>query len=860
MSTTESASTQSGNALWAICDGSPDGLLIVEIETRRLLRANPSMCEMLGYSEKELLTLTVDDIHPRESLPYVLDRFEAISRHGLKCAREVPCLRKDGSVLFADVAATRIAWEGRPCVAGFFHDTTEQKKAIEGSRAVADRCRLITENVVDVIWTIDFPKPFIEQAWTQEDMAAAVDVILNQSIFSYVSPAVERIFHYSTEEACALSLRDIMTADSLNRVRNRMTENLSLMASGSTTSSQWAAEVEVLAKDGTSRWCEVLSSYVRDARGALTGMIGITRDVTARLKAERALRESESKLRGLFENLPDLVVMIDHEGHIRFVNREQPQYNGESLLGRCGFDLIAPEHEPILRLALDRAISTGSPQIVETQDTLGAWWACRFVPLGKEADDDGARHAMAICTDITQQRRATEAIRKEQQLLRRLLDLHERERQMIAYEIHDGFAQQLTGALYRLQGFREVVSKTPAEAWKMFDSAAQLLTRAVDETRRLISGLRPPILDEMGVFDAVQYLVYEQRKDGGPEIVLDHDASGERFPPPLENAVFRIVQESLNNACRHSRSDKIRVSLARRGNRICIEVRDWGVGFEPSAVATHRFGLQGIRERTRLLDGTVAIESAPGKGTRVIVELPLADTENSHAVIFDMDGVLVDSYHAHYQSWKEVADEEGLQITEAEFAVTFGRTSREIIARLWGSDRYDDAQIAELDRRKEAAYRRIIEARFPAMSGAVELLHVLHAAGFRLALGSSGPPENVAVALDGLGTRDLFEAVVTGEDVVRGKPDPEVFLTAARRLGVPPANCAVVEDASAGVEAANAAGMTSIGLLSDGRNPDDVAAAGLVVRSLTELSPQVVHDAISRRSTRTAISEKEFTP
>ena len=135
------------------------------------------------------------------------------------------------------------------------------------------------------------------------------------------------------------------------------------------------------------------------------------------------------------------------------------------------------------------------------------------------------------------------------------------------------------------------------------------------------------MLDEFGVVEAIQNLVYEQNKDGGPEIEFEHDMAGERFPPPLENAIFRIVQESLNNACRHSRSDRIRVALTRRDNRICIDVRDWGVGFDSSAVEEQRFGLQGIRERVRLLDGSMAIESAPGKGTHISVELPLAATE-----------------------------------------------------------------------------------------------------------------------------------------------------------------------------------------------------------------------------------------
>ncbi len=217
------------------------------------------------------------------------------------------------------------------------------------------------------------------------------------------------------------------------------------------------------------------------------------------------------------------------------------------------------------------------------------------------------------------------------------------------------------------------------------------------------------------------------------------------------------------------------------------------------------------------------------------------------AAIFDMDGVLVDTYHAHFRSWLEMAVPEGLRFSEQEFAPTFGRTSREIIAHFWGKDRYDDARIAELDRRKEAAFRRIIAEDFPAMPGAVDLLRSLHSAGFRLAVGSSGPPENVQLVVDKLGARDLLGAIVTGEDVSRGKPDPQVFLLAAERLDVAPARCAVIEDAPAGVAAANAAGMTSVGLLSTGRTPDDLAAAAAVVRSLSEISPSMLRDLIAQR-------------
>jgi beta-phosphoglucomutase len=217
-------------------------------------------------------------------------------------------------------------------------------------------------------------------------------------------------------------------------------------------------------------------------------------------------------------------------------------------------------------------------------------------------------------------------------------------------------------------------------------------------------------------------------------------------------------------------------------------------------------------------------------------------------VIFDMDGVLVDSYQAHFKSWQAVAAEEGLAVNEVDFAAQFGRTSREMIAGWWGEGQFSEEEIARLDDRKEGAFREILSADFPPMPGAVELLRALHDAGFALALGSSGPPENVELVMNRLGARELFEAVVTGKDVTRGKPDPQVFLVAARRLSVLPAQCAVVEDAPAGVDAASAAGMASVGFASTGRTRGEFAAADLTIDSLGELSPAVFRDLIVRNA------------
>jgi beta-phosphoglucomutase len=216
-----------------------------------------------------------------------------------------------------------------------------------------------------------------------------------------------------------------------------------------------------------------------------------------------------------------------------------------------------------------------------------------------------------------------------------------------------------------------------------------------------------------------------------------------------------------------------------------------------------------------------------------------------YAVIFDVDGVITDSYDAHYQSWQRMFGEIGVDFTDEQFRSTFGRTNRDIFAELYPGEMTAERG-RELGDRKELFYREIVNENFTPLPGAVELIDSLHAAGFKLAVGSSGPPENVSLTLKKLGRAHRFAAAVTGADVTRGKPDPQVFLLAAERLDVSPERCAVIEDAPQGIEAANRAGMTSIAVLGT-TTRDKLAHAKLVVESLNELSPGRVADLIQRK-------------
>ncbi|MEE2907067.1 MAG: HAD family phosphatase [Planctomycetota bacterium] len=217
------------------------------------------------------------------------------------------------------------------------------------------------------------------------------------------------------------------------------------------------------------------------------------------------------------------------------------------------------------------------------------------------------------------------------------------------------------------------------------------------------------------------------------------------------------------------------------------------------------------------------------------------------AAIFDLDGTLVDTYDAHFSSWIGVATIIGHDLKESQFAKQFGRRNEPIIRELFefaGRSEPSPGEIKDLSDRKEAHFRSIVEKSFPEMPGATEMIESLHQASWHVAAGTSAPMDNANLFRDRLGCGSLFETIVTGDDVTCGKPDPEVFLLAADRLGVPAGKCVVIEDAAAGVEAAKRAGMGSVGFCSKGHTHAELSAADLVIDALSEITPKRLAELI----------------
>jgi signal transduction histidine kinase len=218
-----------------------------------------------------------------------------------------------------------------------------------------------------------------------------------------------------------------------------------------------------------------------------------------------------------------------------------------------------------------------------------------------------------------------EALQAERQQLLRSLEFHERDRQLLAFEIHDGIVQDMTAAGIFLSTALEGATFAVQHDKDACERGLRILRDSIAEARRLIQGLIPVVLDERGLGSSLENLAARIGNDHGLEIDLTTKVDFVHLTPAVEMVVLRIVQEALNNVVRHSQSPKAEVRVSQTNLELRVGIQDWGVGFDPTNVKKTRYGLTGMRERARLFGGTTEIESSPGQGTRIIVTLPLSD-------------------------------------------------------------------------------------------------------------------------------------------------------------------------------------------------------------------------------------------
>lgn len=394
-------------------------------------------------------------------------------------------------------------------------------------------------------------------------------------------------------------------------------------------------------KDGSRFPVEISLSPLHTEQGLL--ITSVIRDITERRRAERALRESERRYRDFIEGTDDLVVRLDREGRFIYVNHTSERILGlspEECAGLSAFDFVHPDDRAATREAFERwaaervkGTTFENRQLSRDGRISQVLWTVnprydergRLTSVTAIGRDITARERLEVAErEAIEARAELKAERLERELgrevLRRSIAAQEEERRRIARGLHDETAQALTGILLGL-GRIEAATELEAARGEAKGLGGEV-SEALRELRRIAMSLRPTVLDDLGLVPALEQLAEQTPAAERSAVSFHHSRLEERLDPSVETAVYRVVQEALTNAARHAGASTITVELRQQDGALSATIEDDGCGFNPER---RGLGLTGMRERAELIGGELAIASAPGDGTSVILRVPMVE-------------------------------------------------------------------------------------------------------------------------------------------------------------------------------------------------------------------------------------------
>jgi PAS domain S-box-containing protein len=515
-----------------------EGILVADVDTRKFLLANPAICRMLGYTEKELTSMRIGDIHPEKELNYIVKEFGSIMQGNKHFSDSIPCLRKDGSILYADISGFPQIIDGKKCNIGFFTDVTERKRAEEALRESQQRFQALTETTSDFVWEMDA-----------------------NGVYTYCSPQINELWGYKPEDMRGRSPFDLMIPEDRKhgiKMFRTLSESPSSFKGMETNSLDNTGRIVVLETSGVPFF---------DIDGRLRGYRGISRDITERKKAEEALRQSEETFRALAENANDGILVAVIGGAHSYANRRASEITGYSiaeLLKTSIKDLAAPgELEKVTERL--RKILLGDPVPPQYETTIISKDRKR-VPIevtsaktfwhGQPAD-------LVILRDITERKRAEETLQDfnkklQQGIEEKTATLHENElRQRMLFESSRDAIMTLEPPDWRFtSGNPATITMFRAKDEAEFTSAAPWELSPECQPDGRPSGEKAKEMIEKAVQEGFHYFEWTHKR-----------LNGEEFPATVLLTRFewkekKILQATVRDITEQKHAeDKIKASL-----------------------------------------------------------------------------------------------------------------------------------------------------------------------------------------------------------------------------------------------------------------------------------------------------------
>jgi len=452
--------------------------------------------------------------------------------------------------------------------------TARQREQFLQSEA---RYRNLVENTLDWIWEMNL-----------------------DGRHTYSNGQLEHILGYSGDEFAELSLDRLIHPEDMQLVEARLP---ALIANKEGWKS-WVLRFRH--KDRSYRYLESNAHPILDAAGAVIGFRGVDRDVTDRMRVEQKLEDSEEKVRALLSAVPDMIFRMGRDGrYIDFHASERTllAVSPANIIGRGMDDLFEGSLLREGRELVDKTLDTGELQLWEYQ-----------LPVGDETRDFEARlvrsgpdEIIAIVRDITERTR----------LEREVVSIGESERRRIGRDLHDGLGQELTGVSLGLSALSQKLSSARSPHAASAKDLSAILQRSIVETQRIVRLLSPEIPEAKGLVASLRLLAREVNQHTGVRCTVSCSADTDVHDEETAIHLYRIAQESINNALKHSGAKSIQLNFGRDTGAFFLEVLDDGIGIAPEGQRAEGMGLRSMRYRGRMLRGKLDVTPRMPAGTRV---------------------------------------------------------------------------------------------------------------------------------------------------------------------------------------------------------------------------------------------------
>ncbi|NIR49966.1 PAS domain S-box protein [candidate division KSB1 bacterium] len=590
--TAEEALKESEEKYQLLVENSGIPITILDADARISLINNIGAENLISTSE-QLVGKTLYDILPKQQAELFHKRFHEVVKSGKRREFE-DCIqiRNEKRWFWSLIHPIKNTDDKVIGVQVVSHDITERKQAETDLQNSELRYRTLAENTPVGIWQVTPDRKTM-----------------------YVNDAMCRMLEIDgPHELHVKTYHDFFTSESLGVISQQIEKR----QRGETSS----YEVELITKKGRRRNVVIYGAPLFSAGGELEALIGTVMDITERKQAEETLRESETRLRLMTRQIPAVLWTTDKL--LRFTSSvgaglSDLKLKPSQVVGQSLFDFFRTRDLDYLPISAHRQAVNGDAVNYELE-WKGRTYHSHIEPLRNAKNEIVG--TIGLAHDITKRKQAEQQLRN---LSVYLQTVREEERTRISREIHDELGQALTGLKMDLAWLK---SHLPSE--KLVQERTTAMSAIIDETiasmRRIASDLRPSVLDDLGLTAAIEWQAQEFEKRTGIKCRVSSHPSEIALDSRRSTTIFRMFQESLTNAARHSKASQVEVRLNKQPNAITLRVQDNGRGIKEDEInGSKSLGLVGIRERAYSWGGKVEISGKPGKGTNVTVTIPHKD-------------------------------------------------------------------------------------------------------------------------------------------------------------------------------------------------------------------------------------------